>query len=171
MAPVIASEHSASGTTAEDLPQQAPSVAPVIVSQPLGDSVVEAVQDHITEPRMTEDESQPANHEPQVQPTSEQAASENPSTPTTTVPPPDNSTPATLDVDRDTDHSIPTPTRAGVFQLEGSLSFVTMDTIKYWEAIPGGQRWVDMVSAYLRLEHLSVSKTVRTRLLVSMISR
>ena len=74
-----------------------------------------------------------------------------PSSPTTNdaVPTPDHSEdPAT----------IPTPLR--VFVFDGTSAFITPATINYWETIPGGQGWVAMVNAYLRLESLPLKKGV-----------
>ena len=157
---------------AQDEPQPAPDKP---ADEPQDHPVVEAVQNRVTETHAAQDEPQPApdkpaDHEPQDQPTSKQPASENPSTPTATVPPPDNSAPVAGNLDCSTDHFTPVPTHPGAFQLEGSLTFLTRDTVEYWEKIPAGERWVNMVKAYLRFEHLSVSKKVRTRLLISVVS-
>ena len=48
-----------------------------------------------------------------------------------------------------------------VFTFNGPSNFVTSSTITYWETIQGGEAWVAMVRAYLRLKQLPVPPGVR----------
>ena len=61
--------------------------------------------------------------------------------------------------------TIPTP--PVVFAFDGSSNFITPSAIGYWETIPGGQAWVDMVKVYLRLEQLPIQPGVRNLFPVS----
>ena len=45
----------------------------------------------------------------------------------------------------------------------GASSFITPDTIKYWEKVPGGACWVDMVKAYLKFEQMPVKDVCFSR--------
>jgi hypothetical protein len=49
----------------------------------------------------------------------------------------------------------------GVLRFDAPSNFITSPTIRYLEMIPGGQRWIDMVKAYLQLERLPIPKGVR----------
>lgn len=53
------------------------------------------------------------------------------------------------------------PTLPVVFTFDGSSKFITSSALAYWETIPGGQAWVDMVNLYLQLEHLPTLPGVR----------
>lgn len=80
-------------------------------------------------------------------------------TPTTTP-----STPTADDAVTTPGHSedpvtIPAPLK--VFTFEGTSNFITSSAIDYWEKIPGGQGWIAMVNAYLRLESLPIPPGVR----------
>ena len=57
-----------------------------------------------------------------------------------------------------TSQLIPGP---GAFTFNGAAKFVTSSTINYFETIPGGECWTQMVRTYLELEHLSIPKGVR----------
>lgn len=50
--------------------------------------------------------------------------------------------------------------RLGIFTLNELPTFMTPDTLKYWETIPGGGRWVAMVQSYLKFEQMPVGKNV-----------
>jgi len=52
------------------------------------------------------------------------------------------------------------PPHAGTFTFDDTSPFVTVAAINYLQTIPGGQRWVDMVTSYLRLEALPLVKGV-----------
>jgi len=49
----------------------------------------------------------------------------------------------------------------GAFKFDEPSSFITPSTIGYWETIPGGQGWIDMVKAYLQLEQTPTPQGVR----------
>lgn len=68
-----------------------------------------------------------------------------------------NRTPITSDIEGSATNSLP----LGVFTLNSPSSFITSSTINYWETVPGGQRWIDTVKAYLRLEELPMPPGVR----------
>ena len=59
-------------------------------------------------------------------------------------------------------HSELTHDDLGVFMFDTPSSFITSSTIRYWEIVPGGQCWIDMVKAYLRLEESPAPSGVRT---------
>lgn len=52
------------------------------------------------------------------------------------------------------------PPPIGIFALSDTSPFITAATINYLQTISAGQRWVDMVSSYLRLEGFPVAKGV-----------
>ena len=56
--------------------------------------------------------------------------------------------------------SLRVPPPAGTLTFGGTSSFLTTDAISYLQTIPAGQRWVDMVNSYLRLEEYPVAKGV-----------
>ena len=52
------------------------------------------------------------------------------------------------------------PPPAGTFAFAGTAPFITSAAIRYLQTIPAGQRWVDMIVSYLRLEEAPISKGV-----------
>jgi len=48
--------------------------------------------------------------------------------------------------------------------FNGTSPFLTTAAISYLQTIPAGQRWVDMVKSYLRLEEFPVAKAVSVTL-------
>ena len=48
----------------------------------------------------------------------------------------------------------------GIFVFNGDSPFITATSIAYLQTIPAGQRWVDMVSSFLRMEEFPVTKGV-----------
>ena len=111
------------------------------------------------EPQSTPDS--PTEGEPQNSPTSvlspEQLHVNNASPPTPAALSPRNSSPAPGHDERPTT----VPMRSGAFTFDGPSTFITADTIKYLGKIAGGQHWIDMVKAYLRLEQLPAPPHVR----------
>ena len=84
--------------------------------------------------------------------------------PLDSTPPTTPSTPTGRDAITTTDHpedhtTIPTPPK--VFVFDGSSNFITSSVIDYLETIPGGEGWVNMIKAYLRLEELPAQQGVR----------
>jgi hypothetical protein len=58
--------------------------------------------------------------------------------------------------------------RNSAFDLTGVRGdFILEDTRVYWESVPGGEKWVKMVTSYLMLETMAPLKSVRTVLLYS----
>ena len=57
----------------------------------------------------------------------------------------------------------------GAFVFNGTASFITPSTISYFQTIPGGQCWTEMVKSYLELKQLPMRKGVRPLFLVSFI--
>ena len=49
----------------------------------------------------------------------------------------------------------------GVFNLTADCGdFVSEDICAYWESVPGGEKWVEMVKGYLALEAIPSTKGV-----------
>jgi len=77
--------------------------------------------------------------------------------PSDSTPPITPSVPTTGDVVTSTGHpddptTLPTSPKVKVFTFDGTSNFVTPSAMDYLETIPGGQGWINMVKAYLRLE-------------------
>ena len=54
-----------------------------------------------------------------------------------------------------------TSAQSGAFDLTGiSGDFISESTCIHWESIPGGEKWVEMVKSYLRLEAMVPMKNV-----------
>lgn len=86
--------------------------------------------------------------------------------PSDSTPPTTPSAPATGDVATSTGHpddptTISASPKVKVFTFDGSSNFITPSVIDYLETIPGGQGWINMVKAYLRLEQLPLKQGVR----------
>ena len=61
--------------------------------------------------------------------------------------------------------------RNGAFNLTGVRGdFISEDTREYWESVPGGDKWVEMVTSYLMLETMVPLKSVSTISLHSFIT-
>jgi len=56
--------------------------------------------------------------------------------------------------------SLRVPPPVGTLTFGGTSPFLTTGVIGYLQTIPAGQRWVDMVNSYLRLEEFPVAKGV-----------
>ena len=76
--------------------------------------------------------------------------------------------PAQLPIDRVSSQRTPPP--VGAFTINGASPFLTTAAIGYLQTIPAGQRWADMVTAYLRLEEFPVTKGVSVTSLLSYFS-
>jgi hypothetical protein len=140
--------------TTEDMPQ--PSSSPVAEDTP------RAPSPHVTEdmpqapsPHIAEDTPR-ASSGPAPVIASQQPENE--------IPPPtpaelthNDPAPTTSNAEESTTGSLP----LGVFMFDTPSTFVTSSTLKYWETVPGGQRWIDMVKAYLWLEGLPAPLGVR----------
>lgn len=61
-------------------------------------------------------------------------------------------------------HTERAPPSAGTFIVNNVQPFITAATIDYLHTIPAGERWVNMVSSYLRLEGYPVVTGVSTNL-------
>ena len=85
-------------------------------------------------------------------------------TPTIPSPPCSNTpTPKTVPIQQ-----LSPSTRNSTFDLTGVHGdFILEDTRVYWESVPGGKKWVEMVTSYLMLETMAPLKSVRTVLLDS----
>jgi len=162
----------ASGATDEVEHHSLSSPTPVIDVQPQPTPVVDI------QPRPTPVvDVQPQPTTPAVAPENNDRVSRSPSPLGTPCQSPSNNTlsitPAastTGDAVTTTGHSedptvIPTP--SAVFTFNGSSNFITSSTITYWETIQGGQAWIDMIRAYLRLEELPAPPGVRDLFLFS----
>ena len=57
----------------------------------------------------------------------------------------------------------------GAFVFNGTASFITLSTISYFQMIPGGQCWMEMVKSYLELKQLPMQKGVHPLFLISFI--
>jgi hypothetical protein len=103
----------------------------------------------------------PTESEPQNSPASvlspEQLHVNDASPPTPAALSPKNTSPAAGHDERPTT----VPVHSGAFTFDGSSTFITTDTIKYLGKIAGGQHWIDMVKAYLRLEQVPAPPRVR----------
>ena len=79
----------------------------------------------------------------------EEPAADNPLLPMTIVPPLDNPTPVAII------HS-PDTASPNLFALNWPSTFITLDTLKYWErvAVHGGENWINMVKAYLQFKQM-----------------
>ena len=66
----------------------------------------------------------------------------------------------------------PSPTaRNDVYDLTGVRGdFIIEDTRVYWESVPGGEKWVEMVTSYLMLETIAPLKSVSPVLLFSLMA-
>lgn len=55
---------------------------------------------------------------------------------------------------------------SGMFDLAGVHGdFISKDTCVYWESVPGGAKWIELVKNYLKLEAISPIKGVSSTLI------
>ena len=74
---------------------------------------------------------------------------------------------SSLVTDRDHVERVPPP--PGIFTFNDASPFITPAAIGYLQTIPAGERWVNMVTSYLRLEGFSLIKGVRTNIFLDLL--
>ena len=160
-------------STSEDPLQPPPDSVPAVVPQEFADPVVETMNNCASKSgcRPTQDftegvlQNPPVTSEPPASDLSPPAsndllppASDDPlPPPTTTALPPNDPT----SVAGSSGHLAAVPANPKVFTFDGASTFISADTIKYWDAVPGGKQWIDMVKVYLQFEQLHTPKAVR----------
>ena len=177
------------GTTADEPSHLPPSSIPAAAPQLSTDAVVEPVRNPSAEADITGDGPQPTpsspvedelqdpptplttpeqptpgslvEDEPQDPPTPlttpEQPNLHDPPSLATTAPPTNDPTLVIDSLGCPAD----APVRLAAFTIDPPPAFITSDTIKYLEAVPGDEPWINMVNAYFKFEELSNEKDVR----------
>ena len=161
--PLTTPEQPTPGSLVEDEPQDSPTPF-TTPEQPTPGSLVEDEPQDSPTPPITPEQPTPGSlveDEPQDPPTPlttpEQPNLHDPPSLATTAPPTNDPTLVIDSLGCPAD----APVRLAAFTIDPPPAFITSDTIKYLEAVPGDEPWINMVNAYFKFEELSNEKDVR----------